>query len=325
MNNLEVKTINITPATIEFNFDQIQAELEDSLKHYKSLAFTDDNATEIRKTLAEIRKGRTAIDKYRKEIKSELNIPVKEFEDKIKSLEVLFDNTINPLNEQLTKIVEAAKENKRKELEEILIGIIESKGMTEEQASELVIDDSMLVASKSISETKGTLEFIADKIIAAAGQLESNKLSISQAVELANVKHDMSLTSEPYVKLLEFQSAKEVTDAIDNHVESELQRRDLEVKRAEEKALEELRKEEQRKFEESKLAELQEIKETEEVEKAEVVAPIEDVPFIPAVDDLPFGDITVVENVTYQVEVSEDESEMLEDFLQKNNFYWSFL
>lgn len=351
MNNLEVKTINIAPAKIEFNFEQIEAELLENLKHYKSLAFTDDSATEIRKVLAEIRKGKTAIDLYRKKIKKELNEPVEEFENKIKSLAALFDDTINPLSDQLAKIVTAAREDKRKELIEVRIGIIKEMELTDEQAGKLVIDESMLAASKSIGETTDTLKFQAEKLIAETEQLNSNKLVIKQSIELANARHKLGLTSDPYIELLQFQTVTAVVERIDLHIKSQLMIKEQEEK----KKKQQLEKEQaEKELEAQKQEEKDELEKQIELNKSEAekeqtttieyytnnpghggnqpgkeaalkehietaaIDPIEDIPFTPSIDDLPFGDVLEEYTSIYTITATEEEHETLEAYLIEN-------
>lgn len=293
MNNLEVKTLNITPATIEFNHKQIKEELEKSLEHYQALVFTDESAGDIRKVLAEIRKGKTALDSYRKKVKGKLNEPVTEFEGKVKDLIKQFDDTINPLNEQLKQIVEAEKEKKREEIEAVKIGIVHAKDLTESQAEELTIHDDMLTKSRGLNDIKQTLEFRADNIIAEAEQQESNKLLIEQSVKLANAENGFSFASDPYIRLLEFQSVKEVSATIAEHVEKEL--------KAAQKAI----------------AELEEV--VEEVEPVEI---IEDVPFTPAENDLPFGDVEITHEVLYRIKATAEQLRFIENNFNLHEIEW---
>ena len=91
MNQLQVKTIELEPAKVVFNHEEIKKDLDKSLKKYSGLTFTEDDATECRSTISELRKGKKAVDQYRIKTKKELTEPVAKFENKCKSLNKKFD------------------------------------------------------------------------------------------------------------------------------------------------------------------------------------------------------------------------------------------
>src|SRR5690625_4246315 len=95
MNELQLETIKLIPATIEFNKESIIDELNETLKKYENLVFTEENTAEIRKVLAELRKGKTAADKFRLAKKKEALEPVTEFENDVKeTVKCLVDEII---------------------------------------------------------------------------------------------------------------------------------------------------------------------------------------------------------------------------------------
>src|SRR5699024_8546782 len=116
MNELQITTTKLEPAKVEFNKKQVLSTLNGILKKYENLIFTEEQTTEIRETLAELRKGRRTADEYRKETKKKLTAPVKNFEEEMKEIVGKFDDVINPINEQLKEYETRRKEEKRKEV-----------------------------------------------------------------------------------------------------------------------------------------------------------------------------------------------------------------
>src|SRR5699024_306627 len=129
MTELEIKTLELEPAKIEFNKQQIEDELRETLKKYEGLVFTEENTAEIRNVIAELRKGKTAADNFRKAKKKEAIAPVTEFENDVKAIVKMFDDVINPINDQLKEFEERRRNEKRQEIEKIIDETVESLGL----------------------------------------------------------------------------------------------------------------------------------------------------------------------------------------------------
>lgn len=299
MNELELKTLDLVPAKISFNKQAVKEELNEMLKSYNNLVYTGDKTADMRRDLATLRKAVKAADEFRKVNKKIAIEPVTTFENEIKEIIALINETIKPIDKELKEIVEAEKLEKRTEIEALIVNIVADKNLSEEQAKELIIHDEMLTKSRSLSGIKETLEFRADQLIQAAEQQESNKLLITQSVELANAKHGFSLAHDPYIRLLEFQSVKEVTATIEQHVENELNKRLIEEKKAAELAI-------------------------KEAEVVKPVAPIvEDVPFTPQENELPFGDVEITETRIYTITATTEQLKRIENNMDINDIDWS--
>src|SRR5690625_2400356 len=97
--DLAVKTEVFEPAKIEFNYEEIENTLTENLKKYQGLTFTEKEAAECKKVIADLRKGKRLVDQYRIKTKRQLTEPIKAFEEQCKALNEKFDNVINPLLE----------------------------------------------------------------------------------------------------------------------------------------------------------------------------------------------------------------------------------
>jgi len=238
MNNLQVETIKLEPAKVEFNHEQIERELEENLKKYEGLTFTEESTKELRATLAELRKGKKAVDEYRKKIKKELTEPVKKFENKCKDLNKRFDNVINPLKEQLDDFETKRREEKTTEIENLITQIITDYELTEQFAKELVVEDEMLAKSRSMKSIEDTLAFKASHLKTQQDKLETDKKLIDSNVRALNAEHGTEFIAEPYIRLLEFEEIDTVLEKMKNHVLAVVKRREEERKQKEIKEVE---------------------------------------------------------------------------------------
>jgi|SRR5690625_4751849 len=307
MDELQVKTLQMSPAVIEFNHKDIEEELKKSLAQYDGLTFTSESTTELRGTLAYLRKGKTAVDEYRKKIKRELNEPVNKFEDKCKELNVYFDDVIDPLNEQLTTFVEQERAEKRDKLESVKADLIQEYDLNAEYVDRVVIEDTYLAKATSIKLASESIEFQIKQLKMEQDKIAADKEIIITTAKLANAENDLTLSIDAFVRLLEFEGVDEVKKQIDRDVSKTLEQRRIDAKRKEEA---------QRKEEQSERDRIQKIDEDQKAsmdlelrriesegleqiardERANIVQeqafdpePIEDEPI--GFDDLPFADL----------------------------------
>lgn len=291
MNELQVKTIDIQPAVIEFNHEEIERELETNLKKYEGLVFSEENATDLRKTIAELRKGKNAVDRYRIDTKKKLNEPVKEFENKCKQLDKRFDNVITPLVEQQKEFEEKRRAEKLKEVEAIRLEHIENYGLAEEYHNQVTIDDSMLTKSASIKQVRDTLEFQVQKLKNEQDKKESDIQLINTTVELANAKNELGFSADAYVRLLEFKPVEEITKQVELDAENEVNKRKIEQESKERRE-----REKQAELERIERELVESIKEEEKAQEQPAIereyeqVPLSSAPASKSVDDIPFAD-----------------------------------
>lgn len=327
MNELQVKTINIKPAVIEFNHEEIIKELGETLKHYKGLVYTEDATTELRKTLAELRKAKSAISTYGVDTRRELNIPVKEFSDQIKSIESEIDTVIDPLDEQLQEYVKRERDEKLKKLEEFKTEFIAEYELNENYAEQIEIEDSLLNKSTSLKVAKESIEFRVKNLKMEQDQEAANKTIIETTVKLSNSENDLSLSIEPYIRLLEFNDVEEIKSQIESDAQKEVEQR----KKIEQAEKERAEREKQADLERIKQQEDERIEQAEKTEQEPVIEEItysdekiETIEEIPFADDPFLDDPFVGENVTHTISVTctEDVFNKLIDFLDDNDISW---
>jgi len=276
MTELQLKTVNLTPAKIEFNKKAILDELDQTLSKYKNLVFSEDNTAEIRRTLADLRKGKTAADKFRLANKKKAIEPVTVFENEVKEIVKKFDDVINPINDQLKEFEENRRAEKLAELEKIRSEHIETHALNEEYHDKVEISDHMLTKGVSLNQAGESLEFIVKNLKMEQDKKQADKQLIETTVKLANAENELGFSADAYVRLLDFKDVEVVKNQIEADVKKEVENRRLK-KEAEERA-------EQERLEREKQAELERIAHKKQGEHNQVSS------VSVSVDDLPFTD-----------------------------------
>lgn len=305
MNSLQVETIKLEPAKVEFNHEQIERELEENLKRYEGLTFTEESTKELRSTLAELRKGKNAVDSYRKEVKKELTQPVKDFEEKCKSLNKRFDSVIKPLKQQLDDFEEKRKQEKAEEIKEMITQIIADFKLSEKYANELVVENEMLAKSRSMKTIEDTLIFKAKHLKTEQESHEKDIKLVESNVQALNAEHGTDFNAQAYTSLLEFEDIDSVLGKLKNHVLSEVKKREeIERKKQEES---QKREEKQQKIEDVTTEEFEPIEEDVSFDESE------EIPFSDGLMPDPFAEGEKI--ISYSITASEDKHNEIKQFL----------
>ncbi len=221
MNELQIKTNSFTPAKVDFNYEQISIYLNEVLKKYDGLVFTEETVQDCNKTIAELRKGKRSLDDFRKKTKKELTKSVTEFENQCKELNKKFDEVIDPLVEQSDFFEENRRNEKRQKVQKIVDELIKEQGLNEKFASQLIIEDQYLNKSKTLKSIKEELATTAETLGIQQDKEEADKELIKTKVELANATYNVNLSETPYVRLLEYENVEDIETKINLDAERE--------------------------------------------------------------------------------------------------------
>lgn len=105
------------PATVEFNFEELKADLAPRLGIYKNLLVTPDTIKEAKDDKAKLNKLRAAIEDKRKEIKKACMTPYEAFEVQCKEIVRMIDEPIKSIDEQIKTFEEQERKAKYERLE----------------------------------------------------------------------------------------------------------------------------------------------------------------------------------------------------------------
>ena len=101
---------------IEWNNEEIKAELKEKLELYKNLVYTDEQISEAKADRAKLNKFVTALEDKRKELKKTCLAPYEKFEKQVKELVFMINEPIALID---TRVKSFEEEKKNKKLEEI--------------------------------------------------------------------------------------------------------------------------------------------------------------------------------------------------------------
>lgn len=295
-NELQVKTVDFEPAVIEFNYEEVEKELNDLLKKYEGLVFTEKEAKECRNTLTELRKVKNSIETYRKKTKSQLNEPVKAFEEQCKALYKKVDEVMKPLKEQADEFDEKQREEKLIRVKEIRDQVIEDLQMDEELAKDLILEDRFTNKSTTLKSIEEDLHEQANHLITSAQNEAQNIELIKQHVEIVNLRNDIQLLDSSYLRLASYQEIDEIRETIDKDAATEVDRRKQEAEKKE------------KELEEKRLAGAKKMKESFDKERA----------------DVSFGQEEEFVEV-YEVIGTESQLDALEDFMKHENITFNII
>lgn len=221
MKELQIRTNSFTPAKVDFNYKEVEVFLDEALKKYEGLVFTEETATDCNKTIAELRKGKRALDEFRKKTKKELTKSVTAFENQCKELNKKFDEVIDPLVEQADDFEKQRREEKRVKVQQIVDELVKEQGLNEKYAQMLVIEDQYLNKTKTLKSIREELTTTAETLGVQQDKEESDKELIKTKVELANAKYNVNLSETPYVRLLEYENVEDIEIKINLDAERE--------------------------------------------------------------------------------------------------------
>ena len=114
MKQFELQPLKTPP--IVWNFDEIKVELENEMRKYKGLVYTDDNIKEAKKDRALLNKVVKELNDKKVAVKKEYCAPLEVFENQVKELQAI----VNDVNAEIDGAVKEYEERKRVEkLEQI--------------------------------------------------------------------------------------------------------------------------------------------------------------------------------------------------------------
>lgn len=103
---------------LNWNFDELNAQLDERLEKYRGLTFTDDQMPEAKKTRAALNKVATEINNRKISVKKEFCAPYEQFEAQAKVLIGKIKDVSGAIDQQVKSYEEGQKEAKRKRIED---------------------------------------------------------------------------------------------------------------------------------------------------------------------------------------------------------------
>ncbi len=205
--SVALRIIETTPAVVKFNYEEMEANLDAVLVKYQGLTFTDSDAAECKKTIAELRKGQKSLSDFRIKTKKELTESVTDFEKQCKKLHDKFETVISPLTTQNDQFELDRRELKRVEIQSVIDSLVADHLLSDKYAAKLVILEEYFNKGKTIKAISTELAALANTLSVQEDKEAQDIDLIKTKVQLANAEYQLienALMPEPYLRLLEY-------------------------------------------------------------------------------------------------------------------------
>lgn len=147
--------VNKQLPVITMNFEEVKANLVENMEKYKGIVVTEESLKDCKATQRDLAGLRNKIDSYRKDVKKEMEKPIKEFEGKCKELIGLIAEVEKPIKSGISEFDNKRREEKREKAVEIIKEMIKNYELEEKYANQLTVLDKYLNLSatqKSVME-----------------------------------------------------------------------------------------------------------------------------------------------------------------------------
>ena len=228
---------------IEWNYEELKAELSQKLEEYKGLVYTEDQIKEAKADRAKLNALATAIDDKRKQIKKQCLQPYEQFEAQIKDLLAVIKEPVALIDAQIKGYEEEKKQKKLEEVKALFEKLKDAAGEEFEFVSfEQIFEDKFLNASLSLKmvETvinnkfnaiKHDIKTIAElkEYSFEATEVYKETLSLNEALEKAKYMVDIAEKKKAEEERKEQEKKEEVKEVAPDPQETE--ETDTDVKR----------------------------------------------------------------------------------------------
>lgn len=191
---------------IEWNYEELKAELVKKLEYYNGLVYTEEQIKEAKADRAKLNALATAIDGKRKEVKKKCLQPYEQFEAQIKDLLAVIKEPVALIDSQIKGYEEEKKQKKLEEVKALFEKLKDAAGEELKFISfEQVFEDKFLNASTSLKQVETIINNIFNsvkcnlKTIAElkeysfeATEVYKETLSLNEALEKAKYMVDIA-------------------------------------------------------------------------------------------------------------------------------------
>lgn len=193
---------------ITINFDEVKANLIANTEKYKGLIVTEESLKDCKATQKDLAGLRNKLDGYRKDVKKEMERPIKDFEGQCKELIALIEEVEKPIKLGISEFDNKKKEEKRLKAEEIIANTVITLGLEKKYADELTVLDKYLNLSASqksvVEDIEQRAATLKQQQNADKAKAEMLKATIETTLGAANKTIKTPLEYEDFEKYIEF-------------------------------------------------------------------------------------------------------------------------
>ena len=201
---LKVNEIQL-PEVIQFNYDELKAELTDKVKTYETMVYSDDQIKLAKSDRANLNKLKKALNDERIRREREYMKPFEDFKAKINEIIGIIDKPVALIDKQVKEYEELQKEAKSKEIEKIFYEIERPLWLDLNQ----IFNSKWLNSSVSISAIEKELTERVDAILRDLETLSDLPEYGFEATEIYKKSLDLNSALSEGRRLAEIQRKKE--------------------------------------------------------------------------------------------------------------------
>lgn len=265
---------DITPATIEiFNYDVLKEGIDEVVKKYDGLVLTAADIKDAKEIKTKLNKLNKAMNDRRIEIKKAVNVPLDEFEAKIKSLTNEVNRVLAPISESIKLAEEGERLQRESEINKMIRDMVTPLNYTIEQIN---INEKWYNKIAKVNDVKKEVEYQIKELDEIGRRLKEDTTAVNSYANANNIE------SDAYIMLLEegfqlsdvFLRIDKEKDRIESIKKAEEARKAREQQMIEEQKERDLKIKEAQELREKEL-QAQEVKERETEVEATEYAPFE--------------------------------------------------
>lgn len=192
------------PEVIEFNFEELKAEITERASAYVNLVYTEGQIQEAKKDRAALNKFVKALSDERIKVKKECMKPYEDFEKKIKELDGIVSAAIQNIDSQIKAVEEQEKAGKLERIKELWESIEHPAEMTFDH----VFEGKFMNKSCSMATIKQYMENAVERFNSDLAALQNLPEFSFEAIEVYKQTLDMHKAISEGKRLAEIQKKK---------------------------------------------------------------------------------------------------------------------
>lgn len=213
---LEVKEYQL-PAEIQFNFDEIKAEISEKLQKFENLVYTDEQIKEAKADRSSLNKLKKALQDEKIRRKKEYLKPFEDFENKINEIIKLIDAPVGLIDKQVKEFEEKKKADKRTE-----IGAYwETTEHPEWLVLSKIFDERWLNATYTMKQIQADITGWINRVNSELETLEQLDSFSFEAIDVYKRSLDMNQAIAEGKRLADIQKRKEEAERRKAEIETE--------------------------------------------------------------------------------------------------------
>lgn len=212
MAELQIKEFK-QPETIQFNYEELKAELAEKVQTYELMVYTEDTMKEAKADRASLNRLKKALNDERIKREKEYLEPFNDFKNKINEIIKIIDKPVGIIDQQIKEFEEAKKAEKADEIKRWYTDEREALTAPEWLTIEQIFNPRWLNASTTMKTVQSEIQDAVNKINADRQTIHELPEFAFEALEVYKTTLDISKAISEGKRLAEIQKRKQEAEA----------------------------------------------------------------------------------------------------------------